>query len=267
MNNIQKIFYKHRNKILLVLNQYISYIGSHFKLIKDDYLRELGITDINNLNEDVKNRLCISLYSDELQKQKQTEKFIKLDNICDEMNVYLRYKRAYGPLPVDIKEHIASNVEFFYQIFSEYWLQLISSIVLDQKQDSPPQVFPIHHLIYALSVRSPIVNNTDNGKMIADIEQRFITSLRSINISPPDENLQERRFNELIGLIQQPQQQLKPRPKLDMFSGPGRGSLVGGKRSINYKVQRTTRRPLRRKSSATKRLRRHRRPRRRTARK
>lgn len=115
MNKTQTNLYSQRGKTLSILQECISYIDLHFELIKDDYLRELDFTDINNLNEGVKYRLCKSLYDYNLQKQK--EKLNKLTNLCREMNKYLDYKRLYGPLPVDIKEHIASNVEFFIRNF------------------------------------------------------------------------------------------------------------------------------------------------------
>lgn len=248
MNDIQKFFYNRRKVILLDLYHRISYIDLHFKLIKDVYLRELGITDIKNLDENVKKHLCKPL--SDLPKEKQ----FKLKSLCNTMNQYLSLKQTYGELPDDIKEHIASNVEFFYQIFSENWLEIIRSIVLDPMQGSTPQVFPINYLNSVFSLKSPIVDDTDDGKMIADIEKRFITSLQSINLSRPDENLQDWRVNELMGLIQQrprQQQQSQINVRLQRPNIRDHRRDIGGKRSINYKVQRT-RRPSRK--SGTKRL-------------
>lgn len=133
-----------------------------------------------------------------------------------------------------------------------------------------PLVFPIDDLKYVFSLPPQIVdNNRDNRKMIADIEQRFIESLQSIDISHPDEILQEWRVNESMRVKQQPQQPLYKSILKSRTSErlPPRGPSVGGKRSINSKRTKRVRRPLRRKSSATKRLRRRRRSNRRTTRK
>lgn len=257
MNDIQKFFYNCRTVILLGLYRRISYIDLHFKLIKDVYLHDLGITDIKNLDKNVEKHLRIPLYNFDLPNEKR----LKLQDLCRTVNKYLSFKQTYGELPDDIKEHIASNVEFFYQIFSEKWLEIIRSIVLDPMQGSTPQVFPIDYLKSVFSLKSPIVDDTDNGKMIADIEKRFINSLQSINLSRPDENLQDRRGSELMGLRSQfnLRLQIQQRPRQQRnIRGLGR---TGGKRSINYKVQRT-RRPSRK--SATKRLSRRRRSNRRS---
>ena len=256
MNNNQKFLYNHRKYILEYLYNCIIYIDLHFELIKDDYLRELGITDIKNLDENVKNRLCKGLYDYELPRETKD----KLKNLCNIIDNYLRLNREHGELPDDIKEHITSNVEFFYKIYYEKWLEKIRSMVLDQMQGSSPNVFRINDLKYVINLPSPTnFEKEDRKKMISDIENRFISR---------DKNFEEWQEDQYIRLLFGQQQQRQRQLNIGLRNNGNYGSSIprtrGGKRSINYKVQRT--RHLLRRKSATKRLRR-RRSNRRTARK
>lgn len=246
MNNNQKILYSHRKYILEYLHNCIIYIDLHFELIKDDYLRELGITDIKNLDENVKKRLCKGLYDYELPRETRD----KLKNLCNIIDKYLRLKREHGELPDDIKEHITSNVEFFYKIYYEKWLEKIRSMVLDQMQGSSPNVFLINDLEYVIKLQSPIEFDKEYLEMISNIENRFISR---------DKNFEERQEDQYKTLLIGQQQRQRQINKGLRNIGNYDSSIPrtrGGKRSINYKVQRT--RHLLRRKSATKLLRRRR---------
>jgi hypothetical protein len=246
MNNNKNILYSHRKYILEYLYNCIIYIELHFDLIKDVYLRELGIIDIKNLDENVKNRLCRDLYTYELSRETKDN----LKTLCDRMNKYLGLKREHGELPDDIKEHITSNVEFFYKIYYEKWLEKIRSMVLNPNQGSSSNVFQINDLKYVINLPSRTnFEKEDRKKMISDIENRFISR---------DNYFEERQEDQYITLLFGQQQQRQRQINKGLRNIGNYDSLLrriwGGKRSINYKVQRT--RHLLRRKSGTKRLRR-----------
>jgi hypothetical protein len=248
-----KLFKTDRYNVLVYLYNYIQYIIEHFKIIQKDFkikingryvdfwpiANKYNITDIDALpitdfqrTYKFKDRTITQLkYDYGSITQNELE---ELKGMVNHIDYYLQKKRDYNALPHDIKPKIEDNEELFYNIYLEQWKIKLLGFVKNN-----PRVNPNGYLDSVIREKCKRLNFESHTKMIANIEKKF---------------LEDTEFQQWLDTI---------------WSQNGAGPAAGGKRSINYKVQRTTRRPLRRKS-ATKRFRRrrsNRRSNRRTARK
>ena len=236
------LFTAYRKYILQYLFNYKQYIIIHFNLIQDENLlmiaKTVGITDIKNVNDTYKlGSITKELYDFEVLKVRRDQ----LKDFTIKIDDYLQLKRKYGELPDDIKQDIASNYEFFYKKYYEQWIEKLEEFVKTQKQkqmtdSTAVPAFPIADLEYVIKEKSPVyfdVDFEDQKQMIAKIENNL---------------LKDDKFKEWLDA-----KYPNSRPSQQNGSGPA----ADGKRSVNYKIQHTTRRPLRRKSG-TKRLRRRR---------